>query len=133
MRAIPENPQAADITFWEVEYTDGTSWSEDQITYSQIDRSKVAKFRLIKGVETIFEMVPPPGFSGQNLVYRRRTAMSATDGSRNVLLILGWAPNGPVFAVDVRNGSYRVLEDGFLVGDPDLYPPVAFPGEPDLF
>lgn len=133
MRAIPENPLSADLTYWEAVYSDGTTMTEDQGSYSQIDRNRLKAFRLIKGAEVVFEMTPPPGFTGQNLVYRRRTAMSASTGDRRVLIILGWAPGGPAFAIDMDTGSYRVSEEGFILGDPDMYPPMAFPGEPDIF
>jgi hypothetical protein len=132
MRTIPANPNGADITFWEVTYTDNTTASEDTITYGQIDRSRLKSFRLVQGAEVVFEMIPPPGFDGNNLVYRRRTRMGE-GGDRNVIFVLGWAPNGPAFAIDIVTSTYRVLETGFDPADPDLYPPMAFPGEPDIY
>lgn len=114
----------ADVAYWEVLYEDGTVLSEAQGgKYQSIDRGRLASFRVIHGGENVFEVFPPPGLSGRDLVYRRRTSIS--DSGRTVVLIVGWAPMGPIFSVDLATGSFAEDTQGLL---PTLTP---MPGEPD--
>lgn len=116
-----------DLCFWEAEYQDGTVHREaDGFNYRNLQRHALTKFRLVYQGETIFETTPPNGASGHNFVYRRRTSIGP---DRSVVLVLGWIPDGPAFAVDVSNGTCRVSEEGFVVTDPELYPPEPMPGE----
>ena len=89
----------ADFVYWEAQYKDGTVLREtDGKTYADIDRLVLASFRIVHGGETLIETFIPDGASGRNLVYRRRTQVGS-DG-RRVLVILGWAPMGPIFILD---------------------------------
>lgn len=118
----------ADFVYWEALYTDGTALREtDGQPYSAIDRAKLASFRLIHGGEALLETFPPPGATGWNLVYRRRTQMG-TDG-RRVVIIVGWAPMGPVIVVDPEASSYFEAP-GFNPSVMELAPPQPMPGEP---
>ena len=119
-----------DFVYWEAAYVDGTALREtDGQPYSSIDRSKLTSFRIVHGGETLIETFIPDGATGYNLVYRRRTQVGV-DG-RRVLIILGWAPMGPIFVLDPAAETYRI-EDGFILGDPDLAPPQPMPGEPEM-
>lgn len=116
--------RAADTAYWEVLYEDGTVLCESQgAKYPQIDRSHLKSFRIVYNGEIVLEAFPPPGVSGHNLVYRRRSILGS--GSRGVLIILGWAPMGPIFGIDLDNGSYYEDAMGIM---PTLTP---MPGEPD--
>jgi len=125
----PEYMSPADYAYWEVLYTDGTTLREtDGKTYADIDRSKVASFRIVHGGETLIETFPEGGATGHNLVYRRRTQYGGA--GRRVIFLFGWAPMGPVFVLDPENASYRVAE-GFDPTDQELSPPQPMPGEPE--
>ena len=118
----------ADFVYWEALYTDGSVLREtDGKSYSAIDRSRLVSFQLIHGGETLLEMFPPPGATGRNLVYRRRTQMGTY--GRRVLVIVGWAPMGPVVVVDPAGAAYSEAP-GFDPSIPELSPPQPMPGEP---
>lgn len=119
---------AADLVTWEVTYTDGTLDREsDGKIYAGIDRNKLKSFRLVSpDGQNLFETFVPDGRNGNHLTYRRR--VSFCNGSRSSIFVIGWW-GGPAFAIDIDNGTYRVSEEGFKDGDPDLYPPVAMAGE----
>lgn len=120
---------AADASYWEVLYDDGTVARETEgVTYAQIDRARLASFRIVHAGEILIDAYPPPGASGYNLVYRRRTALTAESGARHVLFVFGYVPMGPVFGLDVDANAYRVL-DAFDPADPQMYPPVPMPGD----
>lgn len=119
---------AADTAYWEVLYSDGTVLTEAAgAKYNQIDRSKLAAFRIIYQGENVFETFPPAGATGHNLVYRRRSSLGTGSDSagRGVLIICGWAPHGPIFAINLDDGIYAEDTAGLL---PTLTP---VPGEPD--
>jgi len=122
---------ASDLAFWEVVQTDGVIVREqDGNKYPSIDRSKLAKFRLVNSTgNVIFETWPPVGKTGHQLVYRRRTGMTQSSGGRKVIFVIGWLMDGPAFAININDGTFRVLETGFEFGDADLYPPEPMPGE----
>lgn len=120
----------ADFVKWEVEYNDGTFAREAEgASYGAIDRARFKKFNLVndQGV-VIFDTWAPAGKSGNNFVYRRRTRIME-NGQRLVIFVLGWLPDGPAFAINVADGTYRELPNGFHANDPDLYPPDPMPGE----
>lgn len=127
---MADNFVPSDFVRWQVEYTDGTKRGEaDGMKYGGIERSRMKKFQLLSETgEVIFETWPPPGKSGQNFVYRRRTRIME-GGQKMTLFVIGWLLDGPAFAVNVSDGSYRVSETGFIVDDPDMYPPDPMPGE----
>ena len=117
------------LVFWEVEYNDGTIFREsDGNKYSLINRFKLNKFRLITSNSIVlFETWPPPGLSGHNFVYRRRTKMDVGQGQAT-FFVVGWL-GGPAFAIDPASSSYRESREGFTHGDSLLYPPQPMPGE----
>lgn len=118
---------AADTAYWEAQYEDGTALYEAQGgRYDAIDRSRLVSFSIVYSGENVFTTFPPPGMSGHNLVYRRRSTISVGDeAGRSVVLIVGWAPAGPIFLVDLDAGQYHEDAAGLL---PTLTP---MPGEPD--
>lgn len=116
--------RAADTAYWEVLYDDGTVLCEAAgATYSQIDRSKLSSFRIIHHGEIVFELAPTRGKSGHHLVYRRRSMLGS--GQRAVVYIIGLAPDGPFYVIDLDNGQYYDDTANIL---PSLEP---MPGEPD--
>lgn len=121
---------AADLIMWQVEYTDGSVESErDGKKYGGIDRARFRKFQLTNAAgQVIFETWPPVGKSGQNFVYRRRIRIME-NGQKMTLFVLGYLPDGPAFAVNVEDGTYRELPNGFDPADQDMYPPDPMPGE----
>jgi hypothetical protein len=102
-RLIPQYPTllAADTTFWEAVYDDGSIYSEaDGAVYGGIERGRLGSFRLMQGGEILVELFPPVGATGYNLVYRRRTVLSQEAKGRGVVFLVGYLPMGPVFVVD---------------------------------
>lgn len=125
----PELMSPADFVYWEALYADGTVLREtDGQPYAAIDRSKLSSFRLIHGGEPLIETWPPPGATGRNLVYRRRTQFG-NDG-RRVIFLLAWMPMGPVFVIDPKAATVREAA-GFDPEDAELAPPEPMPGEPN--
>jgi hypothetical protein len=116
----------ADVAYWEVLYDDGTVLCEAEgARYDQIDRARLASFRIIYNGQNVFELFPQGGKSGHHLIYRRRTDITQEDGGRTVTFIVGFGPDGPLFTVDLAHGQY--FEDTARVL-PSLTP---MPGEPD--
>lgn len=125
-------PVPEDRCTWEAEYKDGTVTREAEgNSYKDINRDQLAKFRLIHGSSVVFETWPPGSATGHNLVYRRRSRLGAGgDGpERDVIFVVGWVPMGPAFAINLSAGTYRKLDQGFTLGDPELAPPAPMPGE----
>ncbi len=114
-------PKTIDHIWWEVHYSDGTSFSEAKgATYGKIDRTKLSTF-LLRGKDgPIVELSVEDGRTGQNLIYRRRTALGR--GSPKVVYVLGWVPQGPILAVDMETQQVGQVEH-FTPGDPIFYPP----------
>lgn len=130
---IPPGFVGADLLVWEATYDDGTKVGETQgVKYGALDRSRIKKFSITTMTgEEIFGVYPPPGFTGANLIFRRRTTMAAsTPNGRSVLFLIGFGPNGPVYVIDPDAGQWSVSEEGFVEGHPFLSPPQAMPGEP---
>lgn len=85
--------------FWEAVYDDGTLYREaDGGKYGNIDRNRLRSFRLVTPGENIVELFCSNGATGWNLVYRRRTVMKLGVG-RQVWFIVGFVPQGPIYAV----------------------------------
>lgn len=117
---------SADTAYWEALYQDGTVLSEAAGgKYMLIDRTALRSFKIVHNGESVIEIFPPPGATGHNLVYRRRTSLGASGAGRGVVIIMGWAPMGPIFVVDLDAGQYHEDALGIL---PTLTP---MPGEPD--
>lgn len=112
-----------DTAYWEVLYSDGTVLCEAQgAKYPQIDRARLASFRLIHNGTIVFEIGPWNGKTGRDLVYRRRTTITQEGGGRSVVFIVGFAPDA-FFTVDIANGRY--------FESPDVVPSLQhMPGEP---
>lgn len=113
--------------WWEVHYTDGTSTSEAKgATYRSIDRTKLDRFVLRGKAGPIVELSAEDGRTGQNLFYRRRTALGR--GSLKVVYVLGWIPQGPILVVDMETERVGQVQY-FTPGDPIFYPPTPRPLE----
>jgi len=116
-----------DLVSWEAVYSNGFVFRERAgFKYADIDRERLVTFKLVEPGGVLVESWPPTGADGRNLIYRRRTQTNGID--RSVIFLIGWAPMGPAIMVDPANGRYRE-EPGFIVGDPDMYPPTFIPEE----
>lgn len=125
---------AADAAYWEVLYTDGTVQREtDFKPYNSIDRSRLQSFRVVHAGEILVECWPDAtrGATGHNLVWRRRTTLKPGVG-RGVTLLFGFAPMGPIWALNVDAGTLYESSVGFIEGHGILSPPVPEPGEPEV-
>lgn len=125
---------AADTAYWEVLYTDGTIQRETDLKpYNSIDRDRLQSFRIVHAGEILVECWPDPvrGSTGRNLVWRRRTTLKPGVG-RSVVLLFGFAPMGPIWALNVDQGTFYESGVGFVEGDALLSPPVPEPGEPEV-
>ena len=123
----------ADLAYWEAVYDDGTVLREtDGKKYADIERGRLQSFRIVHHGEILMSTWPDPvrGSTGYNLVYRRRTAITSGIG-RAVVILFGFAPMGPIFALDLARSEYSIHE-GFEPGHPTVYPQVAYPYEPEM-
>lgn len=121
-----------DAAYWEVLYTDGTVQRETDLKpYDSIDRGRLQSFRVIHHGEILMECWPDAtrGSTGHNLVWRRRTTLSPGVG-RAVILLFGFAPMGPIWALSVEQETYYQSDVGFIEGHEVLSPPTPQPGEP---
>lgn len=120
----------ADFVYWEAVYDDGSSLREkDGGVYRAIERNKLSSFRIVSPDETvIFEVRMPDGLNGHNLVYRRRNAITEGRGRTGIILV-GFIPTGPAWALDITNSTYLESPQGFIFGDPIFYPVDPMPGE----
>lgn len=90
-----------DEVTWEAEYSDGeTLRSADGALYKDIDRGKLALFRLMLQDQPLFAMKPQPGTV---LIYRRRT--SIVNEHATVQYIVGNFPHGDVIVLDTVTGE----------------------------
>ena len=125
----------ADLAYWEALYDDGTVLREtDNKTYFAIDRGRLSEFRVIHHGEIMAAIRPEGvrGATGHNLVFRRRIRMSSQgDRPREQVLLLGFAPMGPVLCLDLDRGTYQISDEGFKPGDPVFAPPAPLEGEPE--
>jgi hypothetical protein len=121
-RYVPSLIVAEDTAYWEALYDDGSVLCEAEgATYGQIDRGRLQSFRIIHNGTIVFEVFPKNGTTGHQLVYRRRTAISAGVG-RDVEFIVGFVPNS-FFVIDIQNGQYHE--------DPNILQTLTpMPGEP---
>jgi hypothetical protein len=123
---------AGDLVTWEAWLQGGDVQREaDGLRYAQIDRSRLTCFKLVAPGEVLLEAFPPPGASGWNLIYRRRTE-EGTSGARRVIFLVAYAPMGPAIMVDPERGTYRT-ENAFIDGDPDMYPVELLPDEGEKY
>lgn len=115
--------------WWEVEYDDGTTYSEAQGgTYRNINRERLRHFRFRDGTGPIIELTAEDGRTGWNLVWRRRKAkLGETDQTKDIY-VMGWVPQGPIMAVDTHEEKVYHAER-FIPGDPIFYPPAQHPYE----
>lgn len=114
-----------DTIWWEVTYDDGSRLLETRgAKYEQIDRLRLASFLLRDHEGPIVELTPEGNRTGHNLVYRRRTV--AIEGFQpETVYVLGWVPQGPLFAVAPE--SHEVWQnDGWVIGDSVFYPPMPY-------
>lgn len=121
----------ADYAYWEVLLNDGTIQREtDGIMYNNIDRANMQSFRIVHAGEIVIEIRPSAekGSTGHDLVYRKRTQMVAGTG-RRVLHVLGFAPMGPVWVLNLEDGLWGSFP-AFDPTDATLAPPMPLPGEP---
>jgi hypothetical protein len=111
-----------DVMWFEVEYADGRIHSETTgLTYAKIDRASLKKFRIVDNVGPLVELEVGDDRTGWNVVWRKRT-VEIEKQVVNVY-VLGWVPNGPIFAVDER--TQAVYQAPFFIpGDAVFYPPV---------
>jgi len=107
----------ADTAYWEVLYDDGTVLSEAQgAVYTQIDRSRLGSFQIIHDGTVVFEIHPRHGKTLHHLIYRRRSTLiggASVERSRTVVFIIGLAPKGPFFIIDLENNEYS--EDNSVI------------------
>lgn len=108
--------------WWEATFFNGRVVSQKQgASYESLDRAHLSHFLLRDEAGPIVELVAEAGRSGHNLVYRRRTV--EMDGIQVEVDVLGWIPQGPIYAVDPE--ALQVYQsDTFLYGDPVFYPPL---------
>jgi len=108
---------SADTAYWEVLYDDGTVLSEAQgATYQQIVRSKLGSFQIIRNGTIVFEIHPRNGKTLYHLIYRRRSTIvggSNIEVPRTVVFVVGLAPEGPFFIIDLENDEY--FEDNSVI------------------
>lgn len=116
-------------TVWfEVDYKDGrTEYEHRGLTYKEIDRENLVRFRLQDGDGPLLVLETDHIRTGWNLVWRRRVALD-TNGGQGVYYLVGWVPMGPILAVQEK--GLQLLEyPMFEEGHPIFYPPVQHPHE----
>lgn len=119
----------ADTAYWEALYHDGTTYSEPMgAVYRGIDRASLKSFRMVHAGEILVEAFPPPGATGWDLVYRRRTRLGQAGLGREVVFIFGYVPMGPVFELNVDVAQLVVYDTPAKIAGLDLTP---MQGEPD--
>ncbi len=124
---------AGDLAYWEVVYDDGTVQRETDLKpYTSIDRARLKHFSVVHHGEILVTLTPHAehGVTGHNLVWRRRTRIGQGVG-RQVILLFGFAPMGPVYALDVDSMQY-IVQEKFDPEDPTgvFHPPAPLEGEP---
>lgn len=112
-----------DTIWWEVTYDDGTKLLESRgAKYEQINRERLASFLLRDAEGPIVELTPEGTRTGHNLVYRRRT-VSIQGFQPEVVYVLGWVPQGSIFAVAPESNEVWESKE-WMIGDPVFYPPM---------
>ena len=87
------------LVTWEAILTDGEVQRErDGVLYKDINRDRLKAFNLVGAGELLLHFPIPPDRSGNQFVYRRRTAMGYGPGGSNkvTVFLLGILPTGPV-------------------------------------
>jgi hypothetical protein len=121
-----------DAISWEAEYADGTVLREiNDGRYQDINREQLKSFRLVSPGEVVIELFAGGSRTGHNLCYRRRTGLTQ-GGTRRTWYILGWVPQGPVYAIDPKHREAYTLP-AFKEGDALLYPPAPIPEAGERF
>jgi hypothetical protein len=116
-----------DAAYWEVVYDDKTILSESlNANYMQIDRLKMKEFHIKQGSDSVFVVHLPEGQDWRGFMFRRRTSLNSGTG-RSVIFVFGWV-NGPAWSLSLERGCYGYLPNGFVEGNPDLYPPAPYEG-----
>lgn len=101
---------------WHVRYHDGTTYNEDDLGSSeQIDRSRLAEFRLAHEGKVVFVALFDKG-SRRKLIFRRRNMLTATGQPMGSVYLVGWHEN--VKGVSVKSICY-IYEDGHIEFDHD--------------
>lgn len=119
----------ADTAYWEVTYDNGTVVRETEgVKYPAIDRSRLKAFSIIHHGEIMLQVWPPDGATGQNLVYRRRTALGMHAVGRSVWFVVGFAPMGPVHALNLD--EMRLITSDKFDTTGLFEAPQPMPGEP---
>ena len=108
--------------WWEVTYRNGLTVSQQRgASYEILDRSNISSFLLRDREGPIVELIAEDGRSGSNLVVRNRTVL--IDGFPVEVIVLGWIPQGPIYAIDAD--AMEVFQsDTFRYGDSVFYPPM---------
>jgi hypothetical protein len=87
------------LVTWEAVYDDSTVVRErDGFLYANLDRNRLVELRLVTPGEIFAAVLAGDGRNGWNLVYRRRTIMTAGQ-TKQVWFMLGFMPMGPFVAV----------------------------------
>lgn len=112
-----------DTIWWEAGFRNGARVSEARgATYERLDRDNLYSFLVRDAAGPIIELTADDGRTGHNLFYRRRTALL---GDMKVIYVVGWIPQGPLFALDPAD--FEVWESpDFIIGDPVFYPPMPY-------
>lgn len=114
--------------WWEVQYDNGIVVSQARgAKYENIDRTNLASFTLfVAGFGAVVQLAPEGDRHGHNLVYRKRNVW--LDKTAKAVHVLGWVPQGPLFAVN-EEGELVDQANTFIFGHPVFYPPIAHASE----
>ncbi len=97
-----------DTITWEARYTDGTVVREGT-PYGEIDRAKLDVFALThEGIDLLAVTVAEA--LRDRFFYRRRTKFIQGDNDKTVHFLIGYFPEGPIYALDSDTGLTHVGE-----------------------
>jgi hypothetical protein len=120
-----------DTIRFEVDYDDGrTEYEHNGLTYGQINRPRMTKFRLRDHHGPIFEIGTDETRSGWNFVMRRRTVDE--NGEKVLYHVLGWIPMGPMWALNTETMNLYQAPM-FIPDDPIFYVPQPHPWEGEMW
>jgi len=92
---------------WEVVYEDETTASNCDIKYTEIDRARLAQFRIYKSGQPKLVIHLDPS---RKLIYRRRVA-KRIDGSEEIVYLAGWQQT--IRGVNTQHICF-LFEDGHI-------------------